>query len=385
MRKVCFVPIRGLLLSGLMLFLAAAAFAQKSVSGKVRDAKGEGIPGVSVIVKGTSTGTTTNVDGKYTISVPNSGGRLVFSAIGFKSSEVTLAGQSVVDLLLQEDVSTLSEVVVTGYTIDSRRETTGAISTVNAKDLVARPSGNVEQQLQGRVAGLTVITNGQPGTASQVRVRGFGAFGGNEPLYVVDGVPVGSTAFLNPNDIESTTVLKDAAAASIYGARAANGVIVYTTKKGAKGAKKLSISYDGMYGVTDPGKGQAMMNPTDFADWTWKAYANSGIAYSHPQFGTGSTPVIPDYINVGGKAGVIGSVDLAAEKAKYNIDPTAGAIYQVVKANKSGTDWYKAITRNAALQRHALGFSGGGENSRFFIGLGAQKQQIGRASCRERV
>jgi TonB-dependent starch-binding outer membrane protein SusC len=375
MKQNYFVPIRGTLFCGLLWLMSVVAFAQKSVSGKVSDSKGEGVPGASITVKGTTTGTISDAGGSFKINVPNSGGSLVISSIGYKAQEVKLVGQSTISVTLEDDAASLDEVVVTGYSVDKRRESTGAISTVKSKDLTAVPSGNVEQQLQGRVAGLTVVTNGQPGTASQIRVRGFGAFGGNEPLYVVDGMPVGSTDFLNPDDIESTTVLKDASAASIYGARAANGVIVYTTKKGTKGAKKLSISYDGMYGVTDPGKGQAMMNPTDFATWTWNAKRNSGEAFGHPQFGTGSTPVIPDYLSVGGTPGVIGSVDLAAQKLKYNVDPAAGAIYQVIKANKAGTDWYDAITRQAPIQRHTLGFSGGGENSRFYVGFSAQDQK----------
>jgi TonB-linked SusC/RagA family outer membrane protein len=375
MKQNYFVPIKGALFCGLLWLMSVAAFAQKSVSGKVSDAKGEGVPGASITVKGTTTGTISDAGGGFKINVPNSGGSLVFSSIGYKTQEVKLSGQSSINVTLEDDAASLDEVVVTGYSIDKRRESTGAISTVKSKDLTAVPSGNVEQQLQGRVAGLTVVTNGQPGTASQIRVRGFGAFGGNEPLYVVDGMPVGSTNFLSPDDIESTTVLKDASAASIYGARAANGVIVYTTKKGSKGAKKLSVTYDGMYGVTDPGNGQAMMNPTDFATWTWNAKRNSGEAFGHPQFGTGSTPVIPDYLSVGGTPGVIGSVDLAAQKLKYNIDPSAGSIYQVIKANKAGTDWYGAITRQAPIQRHSLGFSGGGENSRFYVGFSAQDQK----------
>jgi TonB-dependent starch-binding outer membrane protein SusC len=375
MKQNYFVPIKGALFCGLLWLMSVAAFAQKSVSGKVSDAKGEGVPGASITVKGTTTGTISDAGGGFKINVPNSGGSLVFSSIGYKTQEVKLSGQSSINVTLEDDAASLDEVVVTGYSIDKRRESTGAISTVKSKDLTAVPSGNVEQQLQGRVAGLTVVTNGQPGTASQIRVRGFGAFGGNEPLYVVDGMPVGSTNFLSPDDIESTTVLKDASAASIYGARAANGVIVYTTKKGSKGAKKLSVTYDGMYGVTDPGNGQAMMNPTDFATWTWNAKRNSGEAFGHPQFGTGSTPVIPDYLSVGGTPGVVGSVDLAAQKLKYNIDPSAGSIYQVIKANKAGTDWYGAITRQAPIQRHSLGFSGGGENSRFYVGFSAQDQK----------
>ncbi|MFN8345006.1 MAG: TonB-dependent receptor [Spirosomataceae bacterium] len=362
----------------LLLLAPDSAHAQdRKVSGKVMTADGP-LPGASILLKGSNTGTSADGTGAFTINVKGANPVLVISAIGYKPQEVAVGNQSAINVKLEDDVNALTEVVVTGYTIDNRRETTGAVAIVRPKDLTVRPSGNVEQQLQGRVAGVTVVTNGQPGTTSQIRVRGFGSFGpagSNDPLYVVDGVPVGTTDFLNPDDIETVTVLKDAAAASIYGARAANGVVIYTTKKGTKGAKKLSVSYDGMYGVTNPGPGQAMMNPTDFANWTWQAYKNSNVALSHPQFGTGSTPVIPDYINVGGRSGVVGTVDLAAEKAKYNVDPTAGAIYQVVRANKSGTDWYKAITRQAPLQRHSLGFSGGGENSRFYIGLGIFDQK----------
>jgi TonB-dependent starch-binding outer membrane protein SusC len=366
----------------LVLFLVCVhlvAVAQdRRVTGRITDASGAGIPGVSVLLKGSSTGTVTDADGNYAINARGNSAALVISAIGFKSQEVRLGTQSAINLSLDEDVSALSEVVVTGYTVDKRRETTGAVSLVKSKDLVAMPSGNVEQQLQGRVAGLTVITNGQPGTSSQVRVRGFGAFGGNQPLYVVDGFPVDNTDFLNPDDIETTTVLKDAAAASIYGARAANGVIVYTTKKGTKGAKKLSISYDGMYGVTTPGSGQPMLAPTEFAQWTNQAYINSNQTYSHPQFGQlgpGKTATLPDYISVGGTPGVVGNVDLAAAQKLYNVNPAAGSIYQVMKANKAGTDWYDAITQNAPVQRHTLGFNGGGERSRFYLGLGIQDQK----------
>ncbi len=375
MKQNYVLPLRGIVLSGLLLLTTVIAFAQRTVSGRVSDSKGDAVPGASVALKGTKTGSITDANGDYKIQAPNSGGTLVISSIGYQSREVAIGNQTTVNVTIDDDASALSEVVVTGYTIDNRRETTGAVSIVKAKELTVRPTGNVEQQLQGRVAGVTLITNGQPGTTSQIRVRGFGSFGGNEPLYVVDGVPVGSTDFINPNDVETVTVLKDAAAASIYGARAANGVIVYTTKKGSKGAKKLTISYDNMFGTTTPGPGQPMMNPTDFADWTWRAYKNSNVALSHPQFGTGATPVIPDYINVGGRSGVSGSLDLAAEKAKYNVDPSAGAIYQVVKADKAGTDWYDAVTRSAPLNYNSLGFSGGGENSRFYVGLSAQNQQ----------
>ncbi|MDH5604731.1 MAG: TonB-dependent receptor plug domain-containing protein, partial [Cyclobacteriaceae bacterium] len=314
------------------MFTSMAWAQNVTVSGKVTDGNGDGLPGVTVLVKGTTSGTSTDFNGSYSISAASSD-VLVFSYIGYASREVTVGNQSTINVTMQEDVQQLSELVVTGYTIDTRRETSGSVSTVSPKDLTVVPTGNVEQTLQGRVAGVTVITNGQPGTTSQIRVRGYGAFGGNAPLYIVDGVPVGSTNFLSPGDIESTTVLKDAAAASIYGARAANGVIIYTTKKGKKGDGGLRVDYDLMVGTTLPGKGQDMLNPQEHAEWTWKKDENNAfqtgdaVSHYHPQFGTGSTPVIPDYLNVGGAAGIVGNVNLADHADKYNVDPSAGSIY----------------------------------------------------------
>jgi TonB-linked SusC/RagA family outer membrane protein len=358
----------------IMLFLTTSVFAQKQISGKITDETGSGLPGVTVAVKGTSTGTTTDINGNYKLSVP-AGSTLQVSYTGYDTKNVEVGDASTFDLSLQPNETLIAELVVTGYTVDTRKQTTGSVSTVKTRDLTAVPSGNVEQQLQGRVAGVTVITNGQPGTSSIVRVRGFNAFGDNSPLFIVDGLSVGSVDFLSPDDIESTTVLKDAAAASIYGARAAGGVIVFTTKRGTKKPQPLSISYEGSVGFTTPGTGQDILNPQEQADWTWNALRNSGQATTHPQYGSGATPVLPDYINVGGASGVIGTVDLNAEKAKYNIDPTIGSVYQVVKANKSGTDWYDAITRNAPVTRHSLGFTGSTDRARYYLGINLQNQE----------
>ncbi len=366
----------------LMAMCASLAVAQgRNVSGTVNDEAGASMPGVSVLVKGTSQGTATDSDGRYTISVPGDDAVLVFSFVGYTSTEVAVGSRSVVDLALTPDVQTLTELIITGYSVENRREVTGAVSSVKASDLTVVPTGNIEQQLQGRVAGVTVVTNGQPGTTSQIRVRGFGAFGGNEPLYIVDGLPVGNTEFLNPDDIETTTVLKDAAAASIYGARAANGVIVYTTKKGAKGGKSMRVNLDVLGGFTDPGEGQDMMNPADFATWTWKAFENTGFqagtapVFNHPQFGTGSTPQIPNYLLVGNLFGVNGSLNLAEEREKYNVTDFSKPIYQVTEsATGAGTDWYDAITRTAPLFRGTLGISGNGDKSRYYFGLGVQEQ-----------
>jgi TonB-linked SusC/RagA family outer membrane protein len=223
-----------------------------------------------------------------------------------------------------------------------------------------------------------LITNGQPGTNSIIRVRGFGAFGGNEPLYVVDGVPVGSTDFLSPDDIESTTVLKDAAAASIYGARAANGVIVYTTKQGSRGKKGLNITYNGMYGATDPNVAGApkMLTPQEQADWTHVAYRNNAaangtaVAYTHPQYGNQAQAVIPTYLHANGANGV-NNVDLAAITAARAANPENVFL---IKSNMAGTNWYDEITRLGATQRHSLGISGGTETGRFYLGLSGQQQ-----------
>ncbi|MFC5192119.1 SusC/RagA family TonB-linked outer membrane protein [Algoriphagus aquatilis] len=377
----------------LLVLSVSSAYAQKTVTGTVLDEFGLGLPGVSILVKGTTTGTATDIDGKYSLSVPNDQATLVFSFIGYAAVEQVVGPRSVINVSMKPDERTLTELVVTGYSIDSRRETTGAIATVNPKDLTVIPTGNVEQTLQGRVSGVTVITNGQPGTSSIIRVRGFGAFGGNEPLYIVDGLPTASTDFLNPDDIESTTVLKDAAAASIYGARAANGVIVYTTKRGARD-KKMRVDYNGMYGFTDPGTGLDMTNPQEYADLTWLAEKNTAAlqnrapSYGHPQFGTGATPVMPYYLSLitrnpqtgafgvaSGQPGPLTQAQIDQQREWYNVDPTRGTVRQLTRAmTGEGTDWYAALTRTAPLHRHSIGFNGGSETSRFYIGLGMQEQ-----------
>ncbi|GAB3971804.1 TonB-dependent receptor [Spirosoma terrae] len=387
MKSTLYRLLQASFLGAVMLLWSFHASAQdRRVTGKISGADGA-VPGANVVLKGTTTGTATDANGAFSLNVRGADPTLVISAIGYKTKEVALGNQTDVSVTLEDEATALSEVVVTGYSTENRRDVTGAVSTVKPAQLKVVPSTNVEQQLQGRVAGVTVITNGQPGTTSQVRVRGFGSFGGNQPLYVVDGVPTQTIQYLAPDDIESTTVLKDAASASVYGARAASGVIVLTTKKGQRRAQKLSISYDGLYGTTDPGKGQKILNPQEQADWTWQARKNdiyqaggtigpdsfTGIANN--QYGSGQTPVLPDYLLVGSQTGLSASaVNLEAERLKYNINPANGAIYNVIAANKQGTDWYKEITRFAPLMRHTLGFSGGTESSRYYLSLGMQQQ-----------
>ena len=377
--------------TGLLLWGLTATAQDSRVTGKVSGAEGP-VPGANVVLKGTTTGTTTDANGDFLLNVRGTNPVLIISAIGFKGREITVGRQSSIAVRLEDDATALNEVIVTGYTTDSRKDNTGAVSTVKTRDITITPTGNVEQVFQGRVSGVTVISSGQPGTNSIVRIRGFGSFGNNQPLYVVDGVPISDQFnginFLSPDDIESTTVLKDAATASIYGARAAGGVVVITTKRGAKKANKLTVTYDGLFGITTPGQGQTMLNPQQQADWTWQSRRNdifqaggtvgpdSFTGLGGGQYGAGQTPVLPDYLNVGGTPGVVGTVDLNAARALYNVNPAAGPIYQVVRANKegNGTDWYGTVTRNAPLIRNTLGISGGSEHSRYYVGFSAQNQ-----------
>ncbi|MFM8361063.1 MAG: TonB-dependent receptor plug domain-containing protein, partial [Haliscomenobacter sp.] len=366
---------RGFLLLAALL-MTSAVFAQ--VKGVVLDAdSGEPLVGASILVKGTSVGTLTDLDGAFTIKAA-SGDVLEISYTGYETQQVTLGQETNLTIRLTEGI-TIDEIIVTGYAVETKRQTTGAVSIVPARELSAIPSGNVEQQLQGRVAGVTILTNGQPGTTSQIRVRGFGAFGGNQPLYIVDGVPVESTDFLNPDDIEAVSVLKDAASASIYGARAANGVVVYTTKSGARKKQRMQVTYNGNIGFTDPNVAGSpeMLNPQEMAEWTHIAYRNNAAAngtevkYTHPQYGTSATPTLPDYLHANGQNGVRGSVDLNAINAAKAANPESVFL---IKPNLAGTNWYDAITRSAPLQRHSLGFSGGTENGRYYFGLSMQEQ-----------
>jgi TonB-dependent SusC/RagA subfamily outer membrane receptor len=217
---------RFLLLGAFLCFGLAKA---QTVTGKVTDAVGP-LPGANVIVKGTTNGTQTDFDGNYTINNVPGNATLVFSYLGYKTMEVAVNGQSTVNASLEEDAAALEEVVVTGYGTQSKRDVTGAVTTVDAEQLLAVPATTFAQQLQGRAAGIGIVNDATPGGEATVRIRGFGTIGNNDPLYIIDGVPSKSQANLNPNDIESLQVLKDASAASIYGSRAANGVIIITTK-----------------------------------------------------------------------------------------------------------------------------------------------------------
>jgi TonB-dependent starch-binding outer membrane protein SusC len=363
-------------------FCVVQSFAQdRTVKGKVSAAEdGTGLPGVSVSVKGSSRGVVTDANGSYSVSVGGGNTVLVFSFIGYSSKEVTVGNQSTIDVSLATDIKTLSEVVVTGYGTQSKRDITGAVATIDTKQLLAIPSTNLAQAMQGRVAGVTVSNENAPGGGVMVRIRGFGTINDNSPLYVVDGMPTkGNLNTLNLGDIETMQVLKDAAAASIYGSRAGNGVVIITTKKGKGGKPKLT--YDAYYGQQRAIKFLDLLNTQEYASLLWESRINaennnllvdgrisdpSRIVYPNiPMFGGQvQTPIIPDYIfPVGGR----GTVD----ESRYSVVPKN----LITRANKEGTDWLGAIFDAAPIQNHQIGVSGATENARYAMSLNYFNQE----------
>lgn len=336
------------LLSILLLSVAFVATAQVKISGRVTIDNGkEAAIGASIQVKGTSTGTITDVDGNYTIQVPDQSAVLVFAYTGFATQSIAVGARTTIDVALAEDASQLSEVVVTGYGSQKRSSISGSVSTVAASEIAERPILRVEQALQGRTAGVQVAAvSGSPGSPLTVRVRGIGTINNSDPLYIVDGIPVDGLDFLNPNDIESINVLKDAASSAIYGSRGANGVVLITTK-GGKRNQAGRISYDAYYGVQRPGRLVDLLTASEYATLQNEAYVAAG-----------KTP-LPEFAN-----------------------PAALG---------EGTDWQEAIFQNAPITSHQLTFSGGSEHSTYTLSgnyftqdgiVGGDKANFQRATVR---
>jgi TonB-linked SusC/RagA family outer membrane protein len=368
---------RSFLISWLLFFVVGSVFSQqKIVTGIVTGSDRSPLPGATVSIKGSNRNTITDSTGSFSIMI-KPGDVLLVSFIGYKSRQIETGNDVIINVALEELIINLNEVVVTGYTTQRVKEITGSVAVVKPKDLTAIPAGQVEQMLQGRVAGLNVITSGQPGAASNVRLHGIGNFGDVTPLYIIDGVQ-GNINNLNPNDIESMQVLKDAGAYAIYGVRGANGVIIITTRNGKNG--KTKISYDFYMGSQQPlKKGPDLLNPQEQADLTWIAYKNSGQVGSngnpyHPLYGNGVKPVLPDYFIAGLNMGLFEG-DPLVNPALYNIDFTNGLIYQIVKANKTGTDWFHELFKPAFSQNHSLTVSGANEKNKYLFSFGYLNQQ----------
>lgn len=312
-----------------------AAQQNKKVTGVVTDSAGQPIPGANVLQKGTTNGAITDMDGKYTLNVPKNA-TLVVSFIGYATKEIKVNNQNVINVSLSEDAIGLDEVVAIGYGYVKKKDLTGAVSTVSAKDMVLGGTvSNAAQALQGKTAGVQVSQSSKaPGGTISVRVRGSNSISStNEPLYVVDGFPSSEGLNLNPNDIESMQILKDASATAIYGARGANGVVLITTKRGKAGENK--ISYSGYLGA------QKIDNPFDFINA--KDYMNLQNAL---------------YQEIDGQEG----------------NPNGAYTPSQLQSNVD-TDWLDVCTRTALVQDHNVQFRGGSEKTKVLTSLGYYKQE----------
>src|SRR5262245_19787483 len=292
------ITVRYFSLSAILMLFVFAASAQKQVSGVIKSATGP-VAGATVAVKDASVATQTAADGSFSITVPAGKSVLVISYVGLETREVNIANQTSVDVTLGAVVSTLNEVVVTGYSAQRKKDIIGAVSVVDVKQLQMTPSQNIASQLQGRAAGVVVSSAGEPGVAAVVRIRGFNSANNNDPLYIVDGVPTTDPSKFNPNDIESMQVLKDASSASIYGSRASNGVIIITTKQGRAG--RMTVTYDGYYGSQTITESMMpdVLNTAEYMQYltasTFPGAAGPPVqpAYKHPVFGSTGSMTIP--------------------------------------------------------------------------------------------
>ncbi len=314
---------------------AAAAVEQQQtikVSGQVVDQDGEPLIGATVRVKDAEGGAVTDLDGNFQLDVP-ANGVLIVSYVGFKDMEVAVRGRAVLGTIqMESDAMTLNQVVVVGYGTQKKADLTGSVSIVNAEEMKKVSNSNISTMLEGKVAGVQITSDGQPGADPSVRIRGIGSFGSTAPLYVIDGVPMGTTIRdFSPNDIETIQVLKDASAGAIYGSRAANGVIIITTKNGKKD-QPLKLDYKGYFGIDQiPSSTYELMNADQYSNYLAQACTNSG------------TP-LPGGYSMG-------------EDGQYHF------------MDGTNTDWFNEVFKTGIRQNHNVNLSGGGANNTYNIGL----------------
>ena len=307
------------------------------VSGQVVDQEGAPLIGATVKVKGATTGSITDFDGNFTIDAP-ANGTLVVSYVGYKDREIAVRGRAILNKIeMESDAMMLDQVVVVGYGVQKKADLTGSVSIVNADELKRVSHSNISSMLEGKVAGVQITSDGQPGADPSVRIRGIGSFGSTAPLYVIDGVPMGTTIRdFSPNDIETIQVLKDASAGAIYGSRAANGVVIITTKGGKKD-QPLKLDYKGYFGIDKiPGDVYDVMNADQYSNYLGQAAANTGIALpgGYTQSGNG-----------------------------YKFQ------------DNTNTDWFKEVFKTGIRQNHNVNLSGGGANNTYNIGLDYYNQK----------
>ncbi|HUP19442.1 MAG TPA: TonB-dependent receptor [Gemmatimonadota bacterium] len=375
------------LVAALFALPAAAEGLQErtTVTGTVRDGStGQPLEGVAVQLVGLPGGTFTNAEGRYVIQAP-ANGRLQFSRIGYAPMELEINGRSTVDATLGISATELDALVVTGYQTQRRGDITSAVSTVNADALELETSASVLQRLDGAVPGVVVENSGSPGSRSTVRVRGVSSFQNNDPLYIIDGQPVEETFanFLNPHDIESIQVLKDASAASIYGSRASNGVIIITTKKGLQsGAPQFSV--DARFGLSQPVRGYddfLMTDPLDYFEFERRRYVNSGQVipdWLTAIYGDPDNPSIPQYIYAPSGVGTrdewgrITGID----ESVYSFPNL------LIMPGSQGTNWWDAVFGTGDVKDVNIAVRGGSANARYAVGVN-YFDQVGTAIFNE--
>ena len=367
-----------LILLVLSLGLSFGVVAQTTVNGTITDATGEPLIGASVLAEGTSTGTVSNIDGNYTLSVPADVEQLIISYTGYKTQNIALEGRSTIDIVMDEDAAQLSEVVVVGYGSQIRSTLTGNIAQIEGEAIQNLPVSSVEQAMQGRTAGVFVQSvSGKPGGRINVRVRGSSSISaGNDPLYVVDGVPITSGTFsspgsgsqnfladINPNDIASIEILKDASSAAIYGSRAANGVVLITTKEGASGATKFNVNLS--YGSSEPSRKQQFLNAEEYVAF-FQQTARGAARY--------------DFNN--------GLNDFGLADEEYTLENTTAAYLDFVEGrldryagpsdwrnNETNTDWQEQAFRTGQSRNADLSASGGSDKLTYYASFGYSNQE----------
>ena len=354
------------------LTLHGTALAQDvQVSGRLTGAAGEPLAGVTVQVRGTSTQTTTDANGRYSLTAPGDG-VLLFNLIGYKGAARTIGGRSNIDVALDAAVAVLDPVVVTGYIAQRRADLTGAVASVNMEGAQQQTSASVLQRLDGRVPGVQVEASGSPGARSTVRIRGVSSFQNNDPLYTVDGTPVEDTYlnWLNPNEIGSITVLKDASAASIYGSRASNGVVIIETKKGRPGQRQVSL--DVRTGVATATKGYDQileLNSLNYFQVVKTAYQNAGLAVPRNIYGDPNAPSVPAYIwpNNG-----VGQTTDTLDTSTYAVTADGS---RLIMPGSAGTNWWKAVFGAGQFRDANLAVSGGGDDNAYHVSFNYLDQQ----------
>lgn len=309
---------------------------QRTVTGVVKNEKGDALNGVSVSVKGNHSGTTTDENGRFSLQVPANSTTLVFSFVGYSSKEVNFSNNSTINVTLQESVDALDEVVVVGYGVQKKLNLTGSVATVSGDEIAKTPTNNLTNTIGGRMAGISSVnSDGRPGNSSAIRVRGLSTLNDNSPLVVVDGI-IRSDGFgnIDPNEVANISVLKDASAAAVYGARAANGVILITTKRGKVG--KPVLNYTGMYGLQQPTQYPALMSAFEYGKVRNQAFLNQGYDPTDP-----------------------------VQKNFFYTDE------ELEDFKQNGTDWYSESFKKQSMQtQHNLSVAGGSESIRYFGSLG---------------